>query len=235
MAPGAVASNPTGRGRNRRSARTPAARALRPAARTTGPAMTRLIDITGKRLGRWTVLAIHPERSPGGEAVWICYCDCGTKRDVTGHSLRSGNSTNCGCLRRENLRKRRTRHGHCSGGRSTLAYTRWLAMLQRCFDPNHERYCYYGGRGVTVCDRWLKFENFYVDMDDPPPGQWLDRRDNDGNYEPGNCRWTTPTEQARNRRPPKRKRRRSSLAEIQAYGAALAPAASAPGGVGGAL
>jgi hypothetical protein len=193
----------------------------------------KLIDLTGKRFGRWTVLAIHPKRMRYGRRrhaviFWYCACACGNKRIVTGGSLRSGNSTNCGCRTREKTRERNTKHGHARRGRLTRAYVRWAAMLRRCFNPNVREYCNYGGRGVTVCERWLKFENFYADMGDPPPGKWLDRRDNDGDYEPGNCRWTTPTEQARNRRPPKRKRQRSSLIEIQNYSARLARAASAP-------
>jgi len=101
-------------------------------------------------------------------------------------------------------------------------------MLRRCFNPNVRDYCNYGGRGITVCERWLKFENFYADMGDPPPGKWLDRRNNDRGYGPDNCHWTTPTEQARNRRSPKRKRRRSNLADIQAYAESLARAGARP-------
>jgi hypothetical protein len=115
-------------------------------------------------------------------------------------------------------------------GKVTSAYSRWVSMLQRCFNPNHKDYRYYGGRGITVCERWLDFVNFLADMGEPPPGLSLDRINVNGDYEPGNCRWATASEQVRNRRPPKRKRRRSSLAEIQAYAASLARAASAPGG-----
>jgi hypothetical protein len=106
------------------------------------------------------------------------------------------------------------------------AYTRWAGMLQRCCNPNATAYCNYGGRGITVCERWRKFENFYADMGGPPPGKWIERINNDGNYEPGNCRWATPSEQRRNQRPRKRKRRRSSVAELQQYAASLAQAAS---------
>lgn len=101
-------------------------------------------------------------------------------------------------------------------------------MLRRCLNPNAREYCNYGARGIAPCERWLKFENYYADTGDPPPGKWLDRIDNDGNYEPGNWQWATPTEQARNRRPPKRKRRRSTAEEIRAFAASLGRAASLP-------
>jgi hypothetical protein len=156
----------------------------------------RFIDITGKRFGRWTVLAIHPKRDRRWAVLWLCRCDCGAEHIVRGSSLHTGYSTSCGCIRREKLKKLLTKHGMSEA----RVYGVWEAMVQRCTNPNNADYDNYGGRGITVCEDWRSFENFFADMGEPPPGLTLDRIDNNGNYEPGNCRWTSYSVQLKNRR-----------------------------------
>ena len=92
-----------------------------------------------------------------------------------------------------------TTHRHTRKGLRSSTYITWADMLRRCAEPNNNRYNYYGGRGVTVCERWRKFENFLIDMGERPDGMTLDRIENDKGYEPGNCKWSTPREQARHR------------------------------------
>lgn len=167
--------------------------------------VSRAIDITGHKFGRWTVI----ERAGGGgknkKATWLCRCECGTEKVVRGDVLRRGVSRSCGCYRDERQRATVTRHGHWVGGEATPEWRAWNAMLQRCTKPSHEKYPNYGGRGIRICDRWAEsFENFLKDMGMRPSARHsLDRIDNDGDYEPGNCRWATAEQQNRNRRPPK--------------------------------
>ena len=126
---------------------------------------------------------------------WLCRCDCGAECTVTGNHLRQGRVQSCGCLNTEKLRAPKT-HGKSK----TRTWTIWNLMRQRCTNPRNESFKNYGGRGITICQRWDEFANFLADMGEAPTGLTIDRCENDGNYEPGNCRWVTRGEQALNTR-----------------------------------
>lgn len=161
--------------------------------------MSAIKQLTGMRFGR-LIVSDREGTSRDGKALWRCTCDCGGEALVTTRSLTAGRTRSCGCLWREVMREANTTHGHATGGVCTRVYNTWVSMLQRCFNTNREQYKRYGGRGITVCDRWKQFENFLADMGEPGPGMELDRIDNDQGYKPGNCRWTTKKQQANNKR-----------------------------------
>lgn len=155
-----------------------------------------VVDLVGRVFGRLTVERLDHVSREG--AKWQCSCSCGNKTVVTGNALRKGTCTSCGCLRSELGRARATTHGQTG----THAYTVWRGMRERCGLSSHKSFEAYGGRGIRVCDRWENsFETFLSDMGQPPSARHsIERVMVDGNYEPGNCIWATPAQQARNRR-----------------------------------
>lgn len=171
---------------------------------------TPAIDLTDQQFRALVVVQRAP-RTGGGEAKWVCRCACGAEVVAKSSALRTGGHTSCGCLRSETARRRaiacgvpdNTKHGHGKARKKTRTptYVTWMNMIQRTTNPQNPAWKNYGGRGITVCDRWRDFANFLADMGERPAGLTLDRIDNDRGYGPGNCRWATWSQQRRNQRP----------------------------------
>lgn len=158
-------------------------------------------EMAGKKFGRWLVAGPYERRvqpNGKGQLYWLCKCDCGSDRYVSGSHLRRGLSKSCGCLSADTTREMSVTHGKSKSG----IYAVWCAMIARCHNPKNQAYQRYGARGIAVCEAWqTSFEAFHADMGDPPTSRHtLDRIDNDKGYSLGNCRWAVRTQQNRNRR-----------------------------------
>lgn len=163
--------------------------------------MPKSIDLTGKKFGRLTVLK-QEGKYKNGAKLWLCICECGKEKHIAGTHLTNKKIRSCGCLLQETTIKRNKVEKRKHGKRNTRIYHTWRSMKDRCLNKNNDAYPRYGGRGIKICEEWLEFIPFY---------EWamangyrddltLDRKDNDGDYEPSNCRWVTMKLQANNRR-----------------------------------
>lgn len=161
--------------------------------------MRKAADISGRRFGIWTVLGRAP-KGKSNSAYWMCRCDCGTERPVAGTDLSRGRSLCCGCIGNAAAAER-GRANTTHGMRGSREYRIWQGIKRRCLSEKDAGFPSYGGRGITMCPSWVNsFETFFKDMGSCPDGRSIDRIDNEGHYEPNNCRWATKEQQGNNKR-----------------------------------
>lgn len=158
-------------------------------------------NLIGQRFGKLLVESRIGAKHVNRQIYWKCLCDCGNTSEVRTSHLRKGKIVSCGCHRNEIARARSRTHGHGTKGIRTKTYRAWQSMIDRCTNPRTRCYKNYGGRGISVCERWIKnYSAFLADMGECSKHTSLDRIDVNGNYEPSNCRWATDAEQALNKR-----------------------------------
>ncbi len=157
--------------------------------------MSKLIDLTNKKFGKLTVIS-RAANDKWAQTMFLCQCDCGQSITVRSSCLKNKNTQSCGCMAKNN----NLQHGHRKDRKMTAIYNSWRSIVQRCTNHEHNQYKDYGGRGITVCERWLKFQNFLEDMGEPPPKHSINRIENNEGYCPNNCEWITTKENNRNKR-----------------------------------
>ena len=158
--------------------------------------MPKMIDLTNKRFGNLTVKSFVGIVGNNPHNYWLCVCDCGQEKSIAGSNLRNGLIMSCGCLQKQQASEANKKHGE---SQKSKEYATWLGMRKRCNCVTSEDYPDYGGRGITVCERWDVFANFLEDMGRCPTGYSLDRIDVNKGYSPDNCRWADAKTQARNK------------------------------------
>lgn len=165
-----------------------------------------LINLAGQRFARLAVLARG--RGGQGRSTWLCECDCGRRKEVSARSLKSGETQSCGCLNSKLTSTRNAALKRTHGQTNTRLYRIWIGMRRRCYEPRMQSYPYYGGRGITVCEEWTRFEPFlaWANANGYASHLEIDRIDTDGHYTPKNCRWVTKSVNASNRRNSKSRR-----------------------------
>lgn len=167
--------------------------------------MSKINDLTGKKFGRLKVVRYYGSNK-NGRALWLCQCECGNTKVIVGNSLINKATISCGCYNKEHSKNIHTKHNMSY----SKIYKVWNGMKTRCYNKNFLYYCNYGGRGIKICDEWKNdFSKFYewAINNGYKEGLTIDRINNDGNYEPNNCRWVTRAEQNRNKRYTKRKKK----------------------------